>query len=222
MYKQGEFLTLENYYILKNEMQSFDLLMFRGDDIVSDTIAQIQHQDQFSHAGLVIHPSLLPKYKLDPNRLYILESTYSYEITGMNNGPADSITGQKFFGVQIRDLETVCKCYIRNEKTKIAWFALESSPDINDFTSIFEKYHKRPFMGQQILPIVDFTHITPEIMTMAKSIINDNLLQIILKSSFSCVTLIISVYHDLKLINNMSSILYPIDLLYLNSPNIPY
>lgn len=220
MYKQGEFLTVENYHILKDEMQNLDLLMFRGDDIISDSIADIQNQQQFTHAGLVIHSNLLPGYNLKPDHLYVLESTYSYNIEGMDNGPPDSLTGQRFFGVQIRDLETVCKSYLHNDKTKIAWFALESPPIIHDFVSIFRKYHQRPFLSQQIVPIVDFTQITPDVMIMAKSIINATLLDTILQSSFSCVNLVISVYTDVGLIDASSPILYPIELLHLTRKSI--
>lgn len=231
MYKQGEFLTVENYHILKNEMKNLDLLMFRGDDIISDIIADIQNEQQFTHAGLVIHSNLLPGYNLKPDHLYVLESTYSYNIEGMDNGPPDSITGQRFFGVQIRDLERVCKSYLHNYKTKIAWFALESPislfegsgckpPIINDFVSIFRKYHQRPFLSKQIVPIVDFTQITPDVMMMAKSIINETLLDTILQSSFSCVNLVISVYTEVGLIDASSPRLYPIELLHLTRKSI--
>lgn len=68
---------MENYHILKEEMESLDLLMFLGDDVISDTIAEIQSQDQnilqkcpvahqFTHAGLIINSKLLPGYNLEP------------------------------------------------------------------------------------------------------------------------------------------------------------
>ncbi len=214
MFSHAEYVTLENYHILKDEMKSFDILMFRGSDMISDTIADIQKNNSFTHIGLIVNSDVLPEFSLKPNRLYILESTYSYEIIGMNNGPPDSLTGEKYFGVQLRDLEDVCKSYIHNEKTKIAWYSLQNTPTIKNFGPIFKQYHKRPFLNQTILPI-DFKSITPDLMVMAKSMINATLLQTVLKGSFSCVNLVISLYQDLKIVNTPinNSILYPMDLL---------
>ena len=215
MYKHGEFLTVENYHTFKEKMESFDLLMFRGDDIISDAIAEIQTDDQFSHTGLVIHPNLLPGYNLEPDRLYVFESTYSYNIEGMDNGPPDYITGERFFGVQIRDLETVCTSYLHNDKTKISWFALKRRPHVANFVHTFTRYHRRPFLSCEIVPVVNLRQITPDIMLMAKSIINATIIRTILQSSFSCVNLVTSIYIDLGLISAQTSILYPIELLHL-------
>jgi hypothetical protein len=198
-------------------MASMDLIMFRGDDIVSEVIATIQNHDQFTHAGLVINSNLLPQYNLNPNRLYILESTFSHEIPGMNNGPSDAITGEKYFGVQLRDLEEVCKAYIRNDKTKIGWYPLKNRPLIKDFSLIFLKYHKKPFLYEDVLSMIDFTQITFDVMEMAKTIITPELLEMVLGSSFSCVNLVTSVYQDLGLISTNESIIYPIQLLNLTS-----
>lgn len=215
MFDPGEFVTLDNYDILSKEMRSFDLLMFRGDDIVSNTIAEVQKHDQFTHAGLVIHPELLPGYNLNPNRLYVFESTYTYEVPGIETGPPDHIKNRRFFGVHLRDLETVCRSYIRNDKTKIAWYPLRFSINNIDFTSIFTNYHMRPFLDQSILPMIDFTHITPDLIKIAESIINAPLLEAVLRSSFSCVNLVMAVYKDIGLITKSSTILYPIQLLTL-------
>lgn len=272
MYKHGQFLTMENYHILKDKMENLDLLMFRGDDAISDTIAEIQSKDrnilekcpvadQFTHAGIIVYSKLLPGYDLEPDRLYILESTYSYDIEGMDNGPPDCITGEKFFGVQLRDLERLCKSYLHNSKTKIAWFPLKYRPVIYDFEGIFRKYHKTPFLSQQIVQmtpcrspglinqsgrsdevrgdkrslfssfvpltdvsrcnhIVDFTQITPDVMMMAKYIINATLLQTVLQSSFSCVNLVTSVYKGIGLISVDTPIVYPIELLNLTQSSI--
>lgn len=217
--KTGQYITLENYITLKDEMKSFDLLMFRGDDVISDTIAEIQNNDNFTHAGLIIHPSLLPNFYLDPNKLYILESTFSYEIAGMDNGPADVITGERFFGGQLRDLESVCNSYIKNEKTKITWIPLKLTPNITDFSSIFQQYHKRPFLTEttgSFIDAINFKQITPEIMLMAKSFLTTALLQTILKSAFSCVKLVTSIYHEIGIsIDSAADMIYPCELLTL-------
>lgn len=235
MYYSGIPITKENYFTLKDKMMSFDLIMFRGDDIISDTIADMsikypgndisscvsKTDELYTHAGLIIKPESLPEYGLDINKLYIFESTYSFEISGMNNGPPDSISNKPYFGAQLRDLEDVCKSYIRNEKTKISWFKLINYPQIHDFTAIFKKYHLRPFFVQNEKSLVsplsmfDFTHLTPDILIIAKSMINTTLLQNIMKSSFSCVNLITSIYHDIDLISHHQIITYPIELIQL-------
>lgn len=218
MYAQGEYVTPANYAELKSEMRSFDLLMFRGDDIVSDTIAEVQKNDQFTHAGLVIHSSLLSGWSaIEPNKLYVFESTYTHEIPEMNLGPPDYLTGKQFFGVHLRDLETVCSTYIKNDKTKIAWFPLQFTIDIPDFPEIFKRYHLRPFLhntlDRQIIDLIDMARVTPDVMKMAKVIITPLLIETVLKSSFSCVNLVTAVYQDIGLISKETSLLYPMDLL---------
>lgn len=227
MYYPEVRITAENYDILKERMQSMDVIMFRGDDIISDTIAEIQttnlaksSTEIFTHAGLVIHPGLLPDYGLDPHRLYILESTYSYEITGMNNGPPDCITREPYFGVQLRDLEAVCRSYIRNDKTKVAWLRLVHHSIPQNLTEIFRRYHLRPFIAKdanqpRILSMFDLTRVTPELLLLAKTTISATWLQSILTSAFSCVNLIVSVYRDLGFISSHIHIMYPMELLQL-------
>jgi hypothetical protein len=217
MYATGEFITKENYPNLKGNMRSLDLIMFRGDDVISDTIAEIQEQDQFTHAGLVVNSDLLPGFNLKPNHLYVFESTYSYDVPGIETGPPDCITGNKFFGVQLRDLEKLCHMYIHNDKTKMAWFPLKFELRIENFISLFQRYHQRPFLGKEFDPIVDFAHITTDIMHKAKAIVNGPFLQAILPTSFTCVNLVLAVYQELGIIpiTPMGSVIYPIDLLRL-------
>lgn len=217
MYAAGEFITKENYSNLKGDMRSLDLLMFRGDDIISDTIAEIQQQDQFTHAGLVINSDLLPELGLKPNHLYVFESTYSHDVPGIQTGPPDCVTGNKFFGVQLRDFEKLCHMYIHNDKTKIAWFPLKFELKIQNFTSLFQRHHQRPFLGKEFEHIVDFTQITADIMLTAKSIVNGPFLKAILPVSFTCVNLVLTVYQELGIIPVVptGSIIYPIDLLRL-------
>lgn len=213
MYNQGKYVTVKNYPILKDRMSSFDLLMFRGDDIISDTIAEVQKQQQFTHTGLVINSELLPGYDLKPNHLYIFESTYSHEIMGIDNGPPDCITGKNFFGAQLRDLEILCNSYIRNDKTKIAWFELRNKPKVSNFSAIFKRHHQKPFLNQPFASMFNFNQITPEAMAMAKNMMTSALIQVIFQASFTCVHLVLTVYQELGLIASIPSILYPIDIL---------
>lgn len=67
-------------------VKTYDLLLFRGNDFVSDAIANIERYDtgvgSFTHAGLVIRPSDLPadsplRTAGDQDKVYVLESTAS-------------------------------------------------------------------------------------------------------------------------------------------------
>lgn len=67
-------------------VKTYDLLLFRGNDFVSDAIANIERYDtgvgSFTHAGLVIRPSDLPadsplRTAGDQDKIYVLESTAS-------------------------------------------------------------------------------------------------------------------------------------------------
>jgi hypothetical protein len=71
---------------IRGLVETYDLLLFRGNDFVSDTIANIERYDtgvgSFTHAGLVIRPSDLPvdsplRTVGDENKVYVLESTAS-------------------------------------------------------------------------------------------------------------------------------------------------
>lgn len=215
MYKQGKFINLDNYEILKDEINNFDLIMFRGDDIISDKIVELQNNDIFTHAGLIIKSDILPQYSLDPHNIYILESTFSHEIIGIDNGPSDIITNNKFFGVQLREFKHVCRSYLKNDKTKIKWFPLKSCPNVSDFNIIFSKYHMKPFLNEKMLPIDIFGKINQYTMEIAKILITKKLLLTILQSSFSCVNLVTSIYLDLGIISDNKNISLPIDLLNL-------
>lgn len=214
MHANTEVITVSNYHSMKGLLSNLDLIMFRGDDIISDTIAELQKCDMFTHVGLVIKSDLLPDCHLDPDRLYILESTYSYEISGMDNGPPDYLTNQQHFGVQLRDLELVCNSYIYNAKTKMVWFQLDRIVDTTNFSSIFQRYHMKPFIEQK-MSMIDFTRITPEILAMTKLFMTPSCLEAVLKDSFSCVNLVTSIYRDLNIISSDVSITYPIELLQL-------
>lgn len=241
MYVSGELVTLSNYDQLIDKMSNMDLIMFRGDDIISDTIADLQIQEKiislnnglftvkdpsngdiinFTHAGLIVKADILPEYNLDPTKLYILESTYSHEISGMNNGPPDYLTNKQYFGVQLRELEQVCRSYIQNDKTKISWVKLKFKPNLNNFSLIFKKYHMRPFMSDNS-SLISKMIVTPDLLRSAKSFIDKSpkdksFISSMMKSSFSCVNLITSVYYDVGLISGNELIMYPMELLKLN------
>lgn len=205
------FLSLDptNYYQHKNNIHDFDLILFRGCDIISNTIATIQGNNGFTHVGIIISPKLLPNYSLDSNKLYILESTFSYKIEGMNNGPPDVLTNQQFFGVQLRDLEDVLKSYIINNETKV-YYRNSNIIFTGDFEQIFKSYHKKPFTTNNI---IDYRQITPTYLELVKSLITKDFIEDWMSNSFTCVNLVLSIYKDVGKIDKEVKIFYPCELL---------
>lgn len=141
---------------IKGKIRSFDLLSFRGGDFISDIIIILQRKSKgispFSHVGMVVKSDILEEwngYKLKEDNIYVLESTFSYEVMGILKSSPDVIKEKGIFGVQLRNLEDVIDTYISSKKTKIAWCKLIENPldykDINlikdEFRVIFEKYY---------------------------------------------------------------------------------
>jgi hypothetical protein len=134
--------NFSSYQDIKDKIKPFDLIAFRGGDVISDLITKMEENNvglgAFSHVGMVVTADILPYYIVDnkrvvlsPNHLYVFESTFSYNIPGITDGPHDVITGKGKFGVQLRDLEEVIPRYITNQKTKVAWCKLLNNPFIN-------------------------------------------------------------------------------------------
>lgn len=120
------------YDEVKNQIKPLDLLVFKGDDFVSDVISILEKRGHhyakggdFTHAGMVVSSEVLNEPLLQEGKLYILESTVSGRLgSGVNN-----IYGKSFLGVQIRDLEEVVNAYDKPNDTAIAWCPLIS--DLN-------------------------------------------------------------------------------------------
>src|SRR6056297_2929884 len=129
MWKKYKKIPLEKVY---DQIQPLDLLQFRGKDFLSDTIRFAQEwmlgDGTFSHSGIVVNKDLMPWLKkLQPNKLYVLESTMSYSLFGMTDGVPDAIRNKGVFGVQIRLLDEVLEAYINlKEDSFIAWYPLET------------------------------------------------------------------------------------------------
>lgn len=166
--------NLKHYNELIPEICPFDTIMFRGGDNISDLIAMLEKYElsmnTFTHIGMVVTSDILPKcivengeFILDHEKLYILESTFSYNVPGFVKGVNDISTNKGKFGVQLRELEQIIPSYIQNEKTKVAWCELINNPyrkTISDteeslthrrlllrdkFTVFFEDYHSRNY-----------------------------------------------------------------------------
>lgn len=155
--------NLANYEDIKKKILPFDLIAFRGGDAVSDLITTLEQNrlkiGAFSHVGMVVSSKILSSFEgfiLDPKKLYVFESTFSYNIGGVTDGVADVSSKKGKLGVQLRDLEEVIPTYITDPKTRVAWCKLLNNPfDTKDkavkkelkrkFTELFGYYYGRMY-----------------------------------------------------------------------------
>lgn len=144
-----------SYDQIKDKLRPFDLIAFRGGGLYSSLIAKLEEFEvgvgTFTHVGIVVTSDILPNKSLEQGRLYLFESTLTY------NSAPDVLTGKGVLGVQLRDLETALTHYIEDQGTKVAWCPLLNNPyNINDtnthlrrkllrefFTDFFRRYNTR-------------------------------------------------------------------------------
>lgn len=194
--------NLSSYQDIKSSMRPFDLIAFRGGDIVSDLITELENEQcgvgDFSHVGMVVTAEILPvchiqgkEFNLDPNKIYVFESTFSHNVAGITDGPHDVVTGKGKLGVQLRDLEEVIPRYITSEKTKVAWCRLLNNPFDKpnadrdgireEFTKFFEEY-------EMTLYEVDFNDLMAAMFPSLRILrnIQDYILKNLFKVLHSC------------------------------------
>jgi len=124
------------YSKLIEKIAPLDLILFKGGDLVSDTIRFLEKEElkngDFSHCGLIVNSELLPTVpQLIPGKWYVWESTMS-ATSGLMSHFSDNVpnveTGKGKFGVQIRDFEDVIPSYLKTKGTAIAWCQLKDNP----------------------------------------------------------------------------------------------
>ena len=120
------------YNDLVDIAKPLDLLLFRGDDLVSNVILELQEnangEGSFSHAGLIVTSECMPFVEeLKNGRLYVWESTMSMSLGGITDGVPDVESGHGKLGVQIRDLEDVVCSYTKDD-AYVAWCRLVPNP----------------------------------------------------------------------------------------------
>ena len=108
----------QQYSSIKNIIFPLDIILFRGTDGVSDLIRVVEQDvrgcGDFSHAGIIVTRELLPNLtKLEAKKLYVMESTMSYPLPLVSDGPPNILTGKGYFGVQIRDLSILLNATTR-------------------------------------------------------------------------------------------------------------
>jgi len=125
----------EVYGEIKETLRDLDLVLFRGREFVSNAIAWFQSLDiqrpnvaefaiderAFTHCGFVITRELVNDERLEPGKLYIMESTMS----GPLNDNVLNINGESFLGVQIRNLDDVVREYNALPGTRVAFGRLD-------------------------------------------------------------------------------------------------
>jgi hypothetical protein len=143
---------------IKEFMNTYDLLLFRGNDIISNTIATVETfedglpkntTNNYTHVGLVIRGrDLMPRQTdKDPtekdwlceDEVYILESTMSGDLAGT----CTDVHGEAHFGVQLRLLSEVVIRYSQIPKAELAWCPLVvplPSPAKETVRAEYEKY----------------------------------------------------------------------------------
>jgi hypothetical protein len=129
---------------LKDSIQSFDLICFRGSEFVSNTISKVENavfgNGEWTHVGIVIKTDILDFKNGKKNKIYIWESTMS---GSLGDGVNSEETNQGKFGVQIRDLDKVIEKYIIDDITKIGWCKLLNNPLNRRENDTDETYNRR-------------------------------------------------------------------------------
>ena len=111
------------YNDVKLCIKSFDLVLFRGSDFVSDFISLLQKHKleddkltpwslepgEFTHVGIILCNDVLED--LDEDKIYIWESTMS----GPLGDGVKNIQGNAFLGVQLRDFSLVVENYLEGD-----------------------------------------------------------------------------------------------------------
>lgn len=111
-------------------MQTFDLILFRGSDFVSNAISKIEramiqsYDYDFTHVGVCMLGRDLNQSMFEKAGLLMADKTYVFESTmsgSLSDGVPD-VSGRSHLGCQLRDLDEVIKAY----KGTIAWAPLLS------------------------------------------------------------------------------------------------
>lgn len=151
-----DYNNARDWFDLREQLRPFDLLSFKGSDSISDIISKMESEHlgvgEFSHSGMVITANLLPQLNLDPEKRYVLESTFSHSLPGRKDCP-DILTHKGEFGVQVRDLDEVVPLYLAGGKSHIAWCPLLNNPWspsskeklVEQFTPVFQSFYGRRY-----------------------------------------------------------------------------
>jgi hypothetical protein len=134
---------------ISGQIQTFDLILFRGGDFVSGAIADIEEAyvgvRDFTHSGIAVRAKDISKtsdlWRSGDDTLYVFESTASGQLV---DGVSAVTDRRGHLGVQLRDMSQVVKHYDVKPITRMAWLPLQETvrsaipPRIVD--SVLERY----------------------------------------------------------------------------------
>jgi hypothetical protein len=120
----------------------YDLVLFRGKDLISKVITEVQdvstNHDEFSHIGIIVTHDILPQVpNLFPDKLYVMESTSNLSKL---DGPK-TVDNKRDFGVQIRDYNQLLQEY--NGEIYIGKLINNPYPAykfLNEMQTVYDKY----------------------------------------------------------------------------------
>lgn len=145
------------YAAYAERIKPLDLALFKGGDSVSGLIQFLEKRKlnktssagydvgpgAFSHVGIIVTSEILDDDRLDPNKLYVWESTMS----GSLSDGVCNIEDESFLGVQLRDFDKVLVAYDEDPDSRIAiahlgdtTFNRGSTRLRKRFTNLFTKY----------------------------------------------------------------------------------
>lgn len=151
----------ELYSNIKDKLRSFDIILFKGVDLISKVIESLQKRGNkipeagdFSHIGICLRYDIL-KYiypnhpKITENCCMIWESTMS----GKLSLDVYDINGRTVFGTQLRDFDELIIKYDDSDSSAIAIGSLIDNPITHSnieetgilFKTIFEKYNNKQY-----------------------------------------------------------------------------
>jgi hypothetical protein len=137
------------YREICDQIQTFDLILFRGGDFVSGAISRVESVttgvDDFTHVGIAIRAQSISElsdlWRPGNDTLYIFESTASGKLV---DGVSAVTDGRGHLGAQVRDMAQVAKHYDAGATTRMAWMPLQDSIrakiDPRAINAILDKY----------------------------------------------------------------------------------
>lgn len=156
MVKRGKLYTS-----VRDNIKSFDIIFFKGNDFVSKTILKLEKHGNkipinggFTHVGLCLKYDILqyiPELDglINEDTIYVWESSISGEL----GSKVYNIYGETFLGVQLRNFDELIVSYDSSDDTAIAIGSIKNNPiskkenNIKEvaetFKEIFNKYNGR-------------------------------------------------------------------------------
>jgi hypothetical protein len=141
---------------IRGQLETLDMILFRGWDWVSRGMLRIESQAlgseaaRYSHCALVVKGSDFPR----ASRFRDDYKLYAFECTDQNEDKVRDVSGDKFSGVQLRDLDAVVENYDRSPNTELAWMRMrdEVRPNVDpeSLQQVVERYIHRRFQWNPI------------------------------------------------------------------------